>query len=581
MLKGILLILVIGTLTLWPSFNLALTGDDYLGLWRYNYYINGVSGEIWNNLSYFLTDYGPMDTLTAIIHNSFGFSHQAYYIIAFLFRVIASLSFVWPVYRLTKNKWSSLFSAGFFLITTTGLEATDWSFNMPSYLAIGLLNCLLGVFLLTRNKNNLFTWLMSAILFLTAIVVQPIRMLFLPGLIIGLEIYWLITHFRFKSLVFTTFRISMYAILFLTLWSYSSYGQAVSARGSSFIKNYGQAITHWQNKDYKIFLSPISQIGTLVYPNNFLYQRTEVWGLPRTFRRIVMPTAIGFVVLVAFFRPSKKILGVAIISTIAWTATVWRQFVTLAPYPPQPFELFSYFLGGYIIIASLLTWWKLTNQNHLRLILITGLLIIIGSFIAPWLRNPGTIHEITGRYLIVSGAGLAWLMALPWAVQLKGQRKWALVVLSGLLFCLHARSSHRFLFHLSEVRGIEMTERLRNSVIEAPNITDSKVATVYYFEGDDPEILHHAFIFGWPVISSFKYGFAGSWYHVAPTNKWEEVVSAYIDGQSLTRFMPEPKGPTGLENIFAYRLENKQLIDVTEEKREILKNLKTKPQQPF
>ncbi|MEK7090967.1 MAG: hypothetical protein AAB887_00485 [Patescibacteria group bacterium] len=571
---GIFLLFGIYFVTLLPSFNLALTGDDYLGLWRYDFYTNGWGGEKLNNLSFFFSDYGPMDTLTATIHHYFGFNHKVYYIFSFLLRLTASLSFLWPVYKLTRNKWASLGSAAFFSITVTGLETTDWSFNMPSYAAIAVMNTLLGVFTITRSKNNLWIWTILALLFVIAIISQPIRMLFLPALMIGLEIYWLITNFNWKKTVLTVFRIGLYILLTTSILKYTSIGGAVGARGTAaLIKNYGLVIKHYQEKNYKIFLSPISQLGKIILPNDFMYQRLEHWGLPRTFRRAVIPVFAGFAIWLVFFKSKRIELVSGLLVGGGWTAYVWQEFIAKTSSPVEPFELFTYLIGGYFLIWVILWWIQLKGQNNLRLILVLSVFMMIGGFIAPWLRNPGFLYEITGRYLIVSGAGLAWLMAVPLATKTDLKRKLVLIMMFGLLFSLHAKTSYRYLYHLSEVRGIELTDRLRGSIKRAKNFGNPKEPLVFYFEGDDPEILQHAFIFGFPVIASFQFDFA-PWYNIAATNIWLEVESAYLDGQSLKRFMPGPYFPVKLENIYVYRLQSRNLIDVTDEKRELLRKLK-------
>src|SRR5260221_8273017 len=88
---AILAILTVSVFVLAPSFNLALTGDDYLGLWRYNQSMH--SGN-WNWFSYWLTDYGPQDTITFLIHHYFNFDARAYYLFSFVFRFLAALSFL-------------------------------------------------------------------------------------------------------------------------------------------------------------------------------------------------------------------------------------------------------------------------------------------------------------------------------------------------------------------------------------------------------------------------------------------------------------------------------------------------------
>lgn len=571
---GLVVMVIVYFLTLRPSFNLALTGDDYLGLWRYDFYLNGWGGEKLSNWAYFFTDYGPMDMVTAVIHRYFGFKHQVYYLFAFVLRLAAALSFLWPVYRLTRNRWASLGAAAFFSITTTGLEATDWSFNMPSYVAIAITNTLLGMFVVSRTRHNLWVFLALAGLFTLAIVAQPIRMMFLPLLMIGLEIYWTLTSLSWKNMFLGLSRIGLYSLLTAAILKYTSYGEAVSLRGNQAIaRNYQQVVQLVKDKNYPTLVSPISQIGRIVLPNDFMYQRIEVWGLPRAFRRAVLPAYGLFLVGLVIFGVSRRRLVGALLLAAVWTGYVWQTFMQPTGYLLQPFELLTYLWGGYLLVSLGLWWSSSATDKNLKLGIVLSLLLLVGGFILFWVRTPGFLHEITGRYLIVPGAGLAWLMAMLLAVKTVPRQKAVLVLLFGSMLSLHAKVSYKYLNHLSEVRGIELTTRLRESVTRPKNYGDPKISQVFYFEGDNPEIIYHAFIFGWPVVSYYQYGGSGAWYNIAPTDNWQEVVSAYQDGESLKRFMPGPYGPVAPENIHAYRLREKVLYDVSEEKRDILRDL--------
>lgn len=75
----VLIILDVSVFVLYPSFNLALTGDDYLGFWRYNETLAGRQDGPRTPLSYFFIDYGPQDITTAIIHSFVGWNAKYYY----------------------------------------------------------------------------------------------------------------------------------------------------------------------------------------------------------------------------------------------------------------------------------------------------------------------------------------------------------------------------------------------------------------------------------------------------------------------------------------------------------------------
>src|SRR5436190_13661716 len=85
----VFLIILISLIVLSPSFNLALVGDDYLGLYRYQATIQSFNNNI---IRYFFTDYGPQDLITILIHNFVGFNARYYYFIAYILRILAALS---------------------------------------------------------------------------------------------------------------------------------------------------------------------------------------------------------------------------------------------------------------------------------------------------------------------------------------------------------------------------------------------------------------------------------------------------------------------------------------------------------
>ena len=128
----------------------------------------------------------------------------------------------------------------------------------------------------------------------------------MPILMIGMEIYWLVTNLCWSKLALSILRIGMYVLLTLAIINYTDIGGTVSARGvKTTLENYGQVIKYFNDKNYKIFLSPVSQIGMIVLPNDSMYQRFEVWGLARTFRRAVIPAYVCFVLLLLFLKTNR------------------------------------------------------------------------------------------------------------------------------------------------------------------------------------------------------------------------------------------------------------------------------------
>ena len=134
----------------------------------------------------------------------------------------------------------------------------------------------------------------------------------------------------------------------------------------------------------------------------------------------------------------------------------------------------------------------------------------------------------------------------------------------------HSFSSSSYLSHLAQVRDAKTTNQLRQAVKWIPEFGTTTEPLVFYFEGD-PEVVYHAFLFGFPEIMSATYHFSDN-YNLVATSSWSEIVSAYTNGEALKRFYT-PVKPAMLKNIYAYKVQGGNLIDITAEKRRLLQQL--------
>jgi hypothetical protein len=114
-----------------------------------------------------------------------------------------------------------------------------------------------------------------------------------------------------------------------------------------------------------------------------------------------------------------------------------------------------------------------------------------------------------------------------------------------------------------------MTQKIRESVPKVAHAENDTIPVMVYFEPKDSEVLHHALLFGFPVIMGFQYHYFNVW-HVTYTDVWDEVLAAYKDGSSLKRFSI-PVKRVKLEDIYSFRLDNDTLINTSEETRRRLK----------
>jgi hypothetical protein len=575
-------ILFLSLLVLRPSFNLHLSGDDYQSFWRYREYYTGMIQGNWDDKKIFLTDYGPQDIAMSLIKQQFGYNPQSYYIVSYILRFIASLSFIPLIYSISKNRNAALMSALFFSITLTGLESTDWVFNMPSYLAIAILNIFLLVLLKSREKNNLGLILLSGILFAFTIIIMPIRMLFLPGIVVLIELYWLVIKRDKKELITAVFRITMYALIMYVIFSIGNIGNSLVGYGgqetgstltkiSAYFSGLTNQLSHGQ---YQMLLYPVGQIGTIIFPNTIVFPTRELIGNLRTFLLFVIPSLFIVYVSLSFLRQSfpeitKKLQRRTFIVSAIWALLSFYLFKIYITYPLQTSFFVPILVGGYIVATLGMLIWTYKKNSQFIFYLLLPITITMFSFAQYWLRDPQIIQPTFGRYLIIPAAGLTLLLGIIMSL---AKDKTYIYLLVIALLATHMYASHKYLKHLAVVRDIRMTENIRRTI---PNVfTEEKLdkPMVFYFEPKDSEISHHSLLFGFPVIMATQYQFMNI-FNIAYTDDWKEVVAAYQTAEGLKRFGTKQE-KVQIDNVYSYRLDGTKLLDTTEETRSKLEQLK-------
>ena len=358
-------ILLFSLLVFWPSFKLALTGDDYLSLYR----IQNINLE---NLNYFeklrsifLRDYGPQDTFVAIVHHFFGFYALPYYLISFIARFLAACSFYPLIKYITKNKFSAIFSVMFFSVTTTGLETTDWVFNAPSYFAIIFLN----FFLLNYLKNDESKTISpkSVALYLLTIIIQPIRMLFLPGLIILKEIYSYV-YSKTKKNYFTIKSIVVYLLVFVVLMFISDYGNTIGLSSDGVATTTGFWDSRlgkyffgfkemYDNQNYKYLLFPMGQLGSIFIPNNSIPSKFVFLTGIKMLLYVVVPLYFLFLLTIwkfkIEFKIKERVISIIALAGAFWLLSIWYLFSVNLIGHMHSHNIVSLMIGG-LILPSLL-----------------------------------------------------------------------------------------------------------------------------------------------------------------------------------------------------------------------------------
>jgi|Napbiome12C3dose_1001474.scaffolds.fasta_scaffold00008_55 hypothetical protein len=243
----------------YPSFSLALFGDDWLTLWRYFTNLGANASSQWNHLSYFFTSYGPQDILMGLLHKVYGYNSGYYYLTSYLLRTLAALSLFPLLYYLTKNKLATFFSIGFFLITPIGIETTNWVFNMPSYIAIIFLNIFLYYFFISRLHPNKLV--IAGIFFFLTIISQPIRMHGLLPTILALELFWILQNRKQTILKLVAFRSLIFTLIFIP---------AVISLEKSPVATVSSILTYSSSFKLNYILNPFITLGATIIPSDII-----------------------------------------------------------------------------------------------------------------------------------------------------------------------------------------------------------------------------------------------------------------------------------------------------------------------
>lgn len=595
--------------TLLPSFNLALTGDDYLGLWRMNNALTSPDGK-WNYINYFFTDYGPQDYFTFLIHSLFGWNHKTYYIFSFICKILAGLSLIPLVFYFTKSKKSVLLSLGFWAIVTTGLETTDWSFNAPSYLALFFMNFFILLYFKSKKSWKLYPLLF--IFFFITIVVQPIRTMFLPLAILAFEILVFIKNPKKEVLKRSAIQFVGIIIVTFLILRFTNIGAAAGGTGTDkadtrnailslydyYLNDIVRAIN---NRDYIIFTNPVAQIGSIIFPTNALPNNLNTISNKRLFVFFILPVII-FILLAQqiikriqnlsertllnartyraavskeYRRESfetssiQKIRSLAIQSIyVFWSLFAFYFYRLGVPVQYSTSQTLAFVFGGYFIITFIIFYLKTKKDNLDNQGIIFATLLLMFCFVIPWLRDPHMFQPTYNRYLIVGAMGLAIMIGLL-SSKLPSKSR---VLLFLPLFLTHAITSFSYLRSLESNRNIVLTDSIRQSIVFDSRLNEESAPAIYYFETDNVERLHHTIMFGFPMYMHYYHGSKTPW-NIGYTTNWKEVVDSFVDGSGLVRFGTTDIEPVKLENIYSFRIEGESLIDTSQKTRSKLSEL--------
>ncbi|MBI2085908.1 hypothetical protein HYT74_01045 [Candidatus Daviesbacteria bacterium] len=565
-------ILVISLFALYPSFNLALFGDDWLAFFRYFQHVGPKSPGAWNHLTYYLTPYGAQDILMGVMQKIFDFQSSWYYLISYVLRIAAAFSFYPLVFYLTKNNIASFFAVLFFSITTIGLDATNWVFNMPSYITIAFFNLCLYFFLKARGEGNPFSLIISAILYYFAYVTTPIRMHGSLPLIFLLEVFWVIQNRNFKEVKKSVIRFSVFLAIFLIIrYTGQSQGppQEIAERFNLGIQTISMLLSQGR---FDFLFYPIVIFGSMLIPD-ISGPQGQINAI-RQLLPLLIPAFLIFSLFVFFIMKNASIFTSKLFAYTLFSLGLWSALVILIYKGNLNFfnftnQIFSLLIGGYTLILVSFLIIFLRSQA----LFLGASWSIISFFFAWWWTPASLIFPTTYRYLIVSAAGVSILLAA--IISLGKERKQQIAIFATLciILVIHITATKMYISNLLNSHGQEISKKIWSSMPYVSEIGKSREPIIFYFEGDatNREILHDVITFGFPPRMAILYNIREEDGGIpVPMDDFKQVISAVTDGKSLQAY-GYPIKPVPVERIYAFHLEGKDnLINVTSLAREKL-----------
>lgn len=580
------------------TFDLGLYGDDWqhlYNLWREFFVFKTKS---FFDIRSYLNPYWPNYLYLGIISHFWGYYPPAYFIASFLCRLFANIALYFFSYELTKSKLAAFISTLIFAVSASGLQTTDWVFNMNTYAGLGLLSIAATLYLKLRNLKTFKSWyyLSFAIIFTLALAIVPTRMHGAVPFIILTELFltYIVESQKIKFDKYLLGRIALAVGIFYLLVHFRSFGEE-SYTGGRFNESYKLIQTLIQNGYYSWWLYFLGTIGHLVLPDNVnLYS----WG---TSLQKILPTKnilasillteniiSTILLLISTSSISKSKRVIQYLPPIAFN-TLWLIFlVILSKWDTKTSTdvYFSISLAGQFLFWGF--WFYLLGFKkypEISRTLIIPFFWIVSLTILYWLFTPYYIIETTGRYMTMGAAGMAIFAGALVALLLKNafshpsdkttNNQFLSSLYLGvplfillLLFFTNFQTGQNYLNILHLTRNKDLTEKSWNKLVKEVPKLDPDAPSVFYFTTDNPLSLEGVFIFGFFMRAGVTYRIENQDFTPLPVTDYKELLGYVVDGAPLQKIHGRKAIPVPLSRVFAFDFRNGELINITEEIRQ-------------
>ncbi len=579
----LLLVIPISFVALHKVFNLALFGDDYLAIWRFNYYLAPQNHSGWNILSYFVTPYGAQDITFGILHQFFNLQSFYYQCISFILRLMAAFSLLPLTYYLTKNKFASFFAVLFFSVTAIGLDTTNWTFNLTSYVSLTFFNLFLFFLLKFNDDGRKLQLLLSLVFFYLASIWAPIRMTGLLPLLIILEAYFFIKNKKTNPAKKTILTIVPYIVVFIFISLTGSLPNlqvglsntvlAIATDGlNSMVKLLSQG-------RFDFLFYPFLVIGTLLVPDHILAVGSFT-STSQLFRQLLVPIFLFFGILIYILKVNLKYFSKRLFLTFLVSGVILSLMSLLVYYFNKSFvqskDILFILLGLLFISFNIFLFLAFRKNRLVSQAIFVSLTWILLSFIFIWIRAPDTKFPTVHRYLISPATGFSIWLAVLITLGKNFRSQLIISLLVSILIFIHIYATNIYLDQQLTYHNEKSSIKVWSVIPNLDQVVKNPRPLVFYLENDGSNgaILHTMLGFGFDERIAATYQIYDLKKIPIIYEDWDALVSAVTDGKSIIPYAGRIPKPIPIENIYAYRLIGQDtLINITSQTRDKLKQI--------
>lgn len=541
-----------------------------------------------------------------LLESLVGFDYQSFQMTSMILKILATLSVFPLVLVIFKNKMLAYLTAVLYAISFSSIGSFEFAVKGSDYLAIFWMCIFLIVYYLivkSGTRNILWLSIGLALLILT-LSFSPIRLYPLLVLPLLVEVYLLINNQKLTNLKNILIRLFIFYFPFIILIIYSP--SSVLGYLQSPFAIYKKVV----EGNWHLILSPFSGIGYTFITNQYwgkIFGSVTIESMQEYLYFLLGGPAVIFgtlTLIVAFLRSKKPIPFFLFVFTANFILEVLVFFIaTHYKYLPkeqgmhyEPTGIYSALFGIYILVlgvACFMEWIK-SKKDYLLLAFWIGPLFLFIFVFGTWALAPlGTNFSPTSYYLVVSSMGSALLISsllltvFDKAKQTKNKllKIILLFLVLSLIIAIFLMSSQeirlRFSYLLKNGRSAEgqvlIQDRFRSSI---GGIDLTKPALFYFdtsdIEGEGP-FYSEGFLIAFPFWMHFEDNkLRDGCFEILYLNEHKQLLP-YIreqDGRKgfFYRSLCVDKGKVsykeilyGAENFYAFKIKNKDFIDIKEE----------------